>query len=175
MRVTGTYYRAHDPRWSWSPLSGEGSAIHGGRWNAKGVSALYLGQNLDGVINEVSQGFARRFEPMTLVSYEVDCEDIADLTSGRQLRDLSIAPDDMRTEWFAIASEDREPPTWRISNELIGKGYAGILVPSFATGAKPDHLNLVLWRWGAELPCQIRVYDPSGKLPNDMSSWERLD
>ena len=31
MRLAGTFYRGHDPKWAWSPLSGEGAAIHGGK------------------------------------------------------------------------------------------------------------------------------------------------
>jgi RES domain-containing protein len=33
-------YRAHDPRWSFTSLSGDGAALYGGRYNRKGVPAL---------------------------------------------------------------------------------------------------------------------------------------
>lgn len=33
MRFRGIVYRAHDPRWSWPPVSGEGSRLYGGRFN----------------------------------------------------------------------------------------------------------------------------------------------
>ncbi len=36
VRFQGLAYRAHDPRWSFKPLSGEGAAVHGGRFNPKG-------------------------------------------------------------------------------------------------------------------------------------------
>ena len=36
MRFEGLAYRAHNPRWSWAPTSGEGARLHGGRFNAKG-------------------------------------------------------------------------------------------------------------------------------------------
>jgi len=35
-------YRAHTPRWSFAPLSGAGAAVQGGRFNRKGIEALYL-------------------------------------------------------------------------------------------------------------------------------------
>ena len=42
MRFQGATYRAHNPRWSFKPLSGGGAAVHGGRFNPKSVAALYL-------------------------------------------------------------------------------------------------------------------------------------
>ena len=41
MRFQGLVYRAHNPEWSWTPLSGEGARRHGGRFNRRGVPALY--------------------------------------------------------------------------------------------------------------------------------------
>lgn len=37
-----------------------------------------------------------------------------------------------------------------------------------------NHFNLVLWRWGPELPNRIRVYDPSGRLPANQLSWPAI-
>ncbi len=44
-------------------------------------------------------------------------------------------------------------------------------VPSFANGATPDDHNLVLWRWGSDLPHKVMVYDPTGKLPKNQMYW----
>ena len=52
-----------------------------------------------------------------------------------------------------------------------GQGYAGLLTPSFAPGATESAHHLVLWKWGAELPTRVMVYDPSGRLPKDHLSW----
>ena len=49
-------------------------------------------------------------------------------------------------------------------------GIAGLLVPSYAPGASRQDCNSVLWRWGE---AQVRVYDPSGRLPKDQPSWQR--
>jgi RES domain-containing protein len=35
----------------------------------------------------------------------------------------------------------------------------------------PDDRNLVLWRWGPDLPHKVTVYDPTGKLPKNQLSW----
>ena len=77
--IVGLAYRAHDPRWSFRPLSGDGAAVHGGRFNPKGTPALYLALDPMTAIKEASQGFARKFEPCVLCTYEIDCQDIVEL------------------------------------------------------------------------------------------------
>ncbi len=63
------------------------------------------------------------------------------------------------------------PESWAVVRRLIAGGHAGALVPSFANGATMDDQNLVLWRWGPELPHKVMVYDPTGKLPKNALSW----
>lgn len=41
MRIQGRAIRAHNRQWSWTPLSGEGERRHGGRFNRRGIPALY--------------------------------------------------------------------------------------------------------------------------------------
>jgi len=172
LRFQGTCYRAHDPRWSFAPLSGEGAAIHGGRFNPKGVPALYLALTITTAVKEINQGFAHKIEPCVICSYDVDCDDIVDLrteddrkTGGASLADLACA-------WFSNISQGSEPPSWRISRKLLDAGKAGILVPSFAPGATSADQNLVLWKWGKSRPHRVSVYDPSGRLPKDQLSWK---
>ena len=86
MRLQAVLYRGHDPQWAFSPLSGDGAKAKGGRFNPIGVPALYLGATIDAVIIEMTHGFARRLEPLTMVSYDVDVEDIVDLSSKSSSR-----------------------------------------------------------------------------------------
>lgn len=171
MRFKGTCYRAHDPRWAFKPLSGEGAAIRGARFNPKGVPALYLGLSIMTAIKEANQGFAHRIDPCVLCSYEVDCEDIADLSSPEGRDDYAVTLDDLGCAWAMALAEGTRPASWAIYERLRERNVAGILVPSFAPGAEIEDKNLVLWQWGAELPHQIIVHDPSGKLPQDQLSW----
>lgn len=46
-RFRGLVYRAHAPRWATAPLSGEGAARHGGRFNPIGMAALYTALGLE--------------------------------------------------------------------------------------------------------------------------------
>jgi RES domain-containing protein len=172
VRFVGTCYRFHDPRWSFAPISGTGSAIHGGRFNPKGIEALYLALNIETAFVEISQGFAEKFKPAMLISYEVDCDDIVDLRTEADRKRARVRLADMACSWFADAAAGREPPSWAIARRFIEHGAAGIVVPSFAVAADPArHQNLVLWNWGSDLPHGVRVFDPDGRLPKDGRSW----
>ena len=171
MRFVGTGYRAHDPRWAFKPTSGDGAAIRGGRFNPKGVPALYLGLSIMTAVKEANQGFAHRIDPCVLCSYDIDCQDIADLTTRQGREEVSVSFDAMACAWALAISDGVRPPSWGIHDHLRQKGVAGILVPSFAPGADSEDKNLVLWEWGAELPHKITVFDPSDRLPRDQVSW----
>lgn len=104
-----------------------------------------------------------------LCSYEVDCADIADLTSENG--DFFVTLEDMGGAWATALSDGRRPASWSIYDRLRLRGIAGILVPSFAPGAEIEDRNLVLWDWSPELPHTVSVFDPSGRLPKDQLSW----
>jgi len=171
LRWAGTCYRAHDPRWAWSPLSGDGAAAKGGRFNPVGTAALYLALTVEGMLVEMGHGFAHRFDPLTICSYNVDVDDVVDLRTdvGRAAAAIDLAS--MSCAWAYDRANGKTPASWDVANSLIAKRTAGILTPSFAAGARPDMANLVLWRWGPDLPHKVEVHDPSGRLPRDQLSW----
>jgi RES domain-containing protein len=171
LRFAGECFRAHDPNWAWSPLSGAGAALKGRRFNWPGLPTLYLSLSFNTVFREVSGGFAHRLTPYVLCSYDVDCEDIADLRwdSGRAA--LGVELGDLACAWGDALIAGRQPESWAVVRRLLDSGHAGALVPSFANGATDDDQNLVLWRWGPRLPHKVTVYDPTGKLPKNQLSW----
>lgn len=171
MRFKGECFRAHDPNWSWSPLSGAGAALKGRRFNWRGLEALYLSLNVNTVFREVSGGFAQRLTPYVVCSYDVDCDDIVDLRTEEGRNAAGVALADLACAWGDDLLAGREPKSWAVARRLMKEGAAGILVPSFANGATADDHNLVLWRWGAKPPHQVSVYDPTGKLPKNQLSW----
>ena len=168
----GLAWRAHDPRWSFRPLSGEGAAIHGGRFNPRRMPALYLALDPMTAIKEAAQGFAHKFEPYVLCTYEIHCEDMADLRTEVGRRAAGAALEDMACAWFAEAAAGREPPSWRIARRLIGDGAAGLIAPSFAAAASADDANLILLERSDRLPHKVAVFDPSGRLPKNQLSWD---
>lgn len=171
MRWQGIAYRAHDPRWAWSPTSAEGAAARGGRFNPIGVPALYLALSVESMLLEAGHGFAHRFDPLTICSYDVDVDELVDLRTEMSRSSVGIDLADLGCAWATDIASGRKPPSWRVADMLIGRDAAGILVPSFARGARPDMANLVLWRWGTSLPHLVRVHDPNDRLPRDESSW----
>lgn len=172
MKFKGECFRAHDPNWSWSPLSGAGAALKGRRFNWPGLETLYLSLNFNTVFREVSGGFAHRLTPYVLCSYDVECDDIIDLRTDAARAAAGVDLADLACAWGDALIRGREPTSWAVVKRLLSAGRAGMLVPSFANGASPDDQNLVLWRWGPDLPHRVLVYDPTGKLPKNQLSWD---
>jgi RES domain-containing protein len=59
-----------------------------------------------------------------------------------------------------------------VQGRLIARSVAGILVPSFTPSFTHRDENLVLWKLSERPPHQVRVFDPSGRLPRNQLSWE---
>lgn len=167
----GIAYRSHDPRWSFQPISGEGAARHGGRFNPQGQPALYLSLSQVGALLESQQGFPKRAEPKLICSYEVDIEHIIDLTDERVIDKLNFSANKMaQCGWLLEAKRAKTPYTWQIFDQLFGQNINGIIVHSYypeGAGMK----NLVLWRWSDKSPNKVNVIDSQNQLPNDQSSW----
>jgi RES domain-containing protein len=72
------------------------------------------------------------------------------LLSAGSWRDEMEAKGEARTQAFARA--------------LIGKGYQGLLVRSFAPGASENDINLVLWAWGETPPARLTLIDDESRL-----------
>lgn len=171
MRWQGTCFRAHDPKWAFDPLSGAGAALKGGRFNSKGTDALYLALTIEGMILEQGHGLAHRFDPLTICSYIVDVEDLVDLRTEADRKAANVDLADMACAWFEDLSNGKRPASWGVAEKLLAARASGIITPSFAHGARADHANLVLWKWGPDLPHKVEVHDPTGRLPRDQSSW----
>ena len=164
-------YRAHHPRWSHAPTSGAGAALHGGRFNRPGVTCLYTSRTPETAWLEAQQGFPFKAQPMTLCAYDVDCEDVLDLTRETVRGEFGITVESLACPWEAMLLERREPPTWTLSDTLREQGVAGIVVPSFADRAASRDENIVFWRWSDEGAHRVRVVDDFGRLPVDDASW----
>lgn len=147
MHFQGLAYRAHNPYWSFDPLSGEGAKLHGGRFNPQGMPALYLALSPTVALAEYNQGFPHRPQPITLCAYEVDCADIIDLDDVAELSRLQTSHAVLACPWELLLVLRQTPPTWELAERLIKGGTAGIIVPSYARNAPDQGQNLVLWHW----------------------------
>ena len=172
MRLRTTLFRAHNPRWSFEPVSGKGAALYGGRFNLVKVEALYTSRRMETAWLEAQQGFAGKTQPLTICSYDVDCDNIVNLTDRDELRRLGISYSDLKCPWEDMVDRGLTPPTWTLAKQLISAGANGISVQSFARGADSDRdINVVFWKWTNRLPNKVVVIDDEQRLPRNDSSW----
>ena len=160
----GTVFSAHDPQWAWDPLSGEGARRCGGRFNKKGMSALYTSLTILGALKDAT-AFGLQLQPTNLCAYEVNIGPIFDATDVANLARKWLSVDDLACPtWRAEMFSRNTPITHSLADELVREGYAGILVRSYARSASESVLNLVLWRYGSALPTKITFVDADGRL-----------
>jgi RES domain-containing protein len=165
-------FRGHDPQWAFDPYSGEGARLAGGRFNKKGESALYLACDIATAIIEVTQSLVKRLPPTLLCEYDVDCDHLADLTSESARQQLGIQMNELSSPWLEYQRAGRLAPSQAVASRLRAGGYSGIIVRSFARLASEANRNLVLWKWGPDLPHRVTVHDPDRRLPRSRASWE---
>lgn len=122
---------------------------------------------------EFGHGLSHRFDPLTVCAYDVDVADVIDLRTDTDCKNAGIVPTELSCPWALDVAEGREPASWKLANKFQKAGIAGLLVRSYAHGAKIDlHHNLVLWKWGTELPHKVTVHDSSLRLPHSQESWK---
>ena len=171
MRYQGLAFRAHNPFWSFSPLTGDGAKLHGGRFNPVGTAALYLSLTTTTALAEYNQGFPHRPQPSTLCAYDIDCEDIIDLRFPASRNNTGISLDSLNCPWELLVKQGKTPPSWEIVNQLMSNNVAGIIVPSYARNAPKDGANIVLWKWNNTTPHQVMLIDDFDRLPRNQLSW----
>lgn len=164
IRLRDIAYRAHNPQWSWTPLSGEGARRSGGRFNRRGVPALYLSFSPLTAIREV-QPLGRPMQPLTLCAYRVDVEPVFDATDVAHLAGVGVDAAELSCPgWRAQMLGGEIPASQALADRLLGEGYVGMRVQSFAAGADRDDVNLVMWRWGDACPIRVELIDDEGPV-----------
>ena len=163
MHYQGLLYRALNPIRAREPLSGEGARLHGGRFNPKGIPALYTALSVMAAIREANQ--IGTLQPTTLVCYEADITPLFDATDVDALGAYDMTPADLAAEdWRLQMRAHGKAPTQILAERLIADGYGGLRVPSFAKGSTGEDLNMVLWVWGSTLPTKLVLIDEEGRL-----------
>jgi RES domain-containing protein len=163
--IAGRLWRMLAPRWAFDPLSGEGAARAGGRWNEPGQPALYLSEDHGTAVAEYQQDLAR---PGTLAAYDVDGSGIVDLTREETRRLIGVNDSLLRLPWKRIRDIERgRPLSWDFARSVLSAGCNGLRVPSMQSAG----INVVLWRWNDGQGPRVRCLDPLGDLPEDQRSW----
>ena len=173
MRFRGLVYRAHNPQWSWAPLSGEGARRHGGRFNRRGIPALYTTLAPLTAVRE-AQPLGRPMQPLTLCAYDVDAEPVFDALSEESRQSMDVSHHDLTCPtWEADMLAGAIPASQALADRLIAAGYAGMRVQSFAVGTGAGDTNLVMWRWGPGTPARVVLIDDEGRLSASRASAAR--
>ena len=165
MRYQGIAYRAHDARWAWNATLGEGARRYGGRFNARGVKALYLSLSpLTALLENDPLG---RLQPtVVLAVYQVDVEHLFDALDPGMCEAEGVTKSDLSCpSWEEDMREKKISDSQSLANRLIAAGYAGMRVRSYVRNITPDHVNLVLWDWGDEGSGRLVLLDDQLHLP----------
>lgn len=163
MRFEGKLYRALNPVYAREPLSGRGAELYGGRFNPRGMPALYTSLLIMTAIREANQ--VGNLQPTTLVCYEAEIDAVfdtrdADALVAEGMDAASLA--DM--SWRDQMRRSGEARTQVLARRLLVRGFQGLLTRSFAPGAQADDLNLVLWSRGTSAPSRLLVIDDENRL-----------
>lgn len=163
IRYQGKLYRALNPIHAREPLSGRGAELYGGRFNPRGVPALYLSLSVITALREANQ--VGTLQPTTLVSYDADVADVFDCRDEKALAAEGMDAAGLGDPgWRDRMRAGGETPTQAFARRLIAAGCNGLLVKSFAPGAGAADLNLVLWKWGDRPRCRLSLIDDEHRL-----------
>jgi RES domain-containing protein len=147
-------------------LSGEGARLYGGRFNPKGVPAIYTSLSVQTALREVNQ--VGSLQPTTVVSYEADLQPMFDSRGPISLAEFGVQPELLaEPSWREQMDRGELASTQRLAVRLLDAGFAGMIVRSFAAGATEDDLNAVVWSWSSATPNKLVLIDDEGRLSAD--------
>ncbi|WP_274628284.1 RES family NAD+ phosphorylase [Arvimicrobium flavum] len=161
-----TLWRAYVPRWAYLPLSGEGAARFGGRWNPVGAPTIYAALELSTAWAEYNQGFVQH--PALIARLELSGASLADLTDSTVLEALGIDASIHACEWRDVLDRGEVPPTYLLRDILLAKGVLGVIYPSFMS---PGGRCAAIWRWNNADGPTLSIVDPEGRMPKTPASW----
>ena len=159
-------WRAFVPRWAHLPLSGEGAARFGGRWNPLGVPAIYAARELSTAWAEYNQGFVQH--PALIAQLNLSGARLADLTDPETLLALRVDENINHCEWRDMLDNRLVPETHKLRARLLEEDFDGVIYPSFMS---PGGTCVALWRWNAHGAPRLDIVDPDGRLPKTPASW----
>ena len=159
-------WRAYVPRWAYLPLSGEGAARFGGRWNPVGAPTIYAAREMSTAWAEYNQGFAQH--PALIVRLELRDAKLADLTDETMLSQFDLTSDIHQCEWRAALDKHEIPAAHQVRGRLLDGGFHGVAYPSFMS---PGGTCVALWCWNERGAPRLNIIDPDGRLPKTPASW----
>lgn len=159
-------WRAYVPSWAHLPLSGEGAARFGGRWNPVGAPTIYAAREMSTAWAEYNQGFVQH--PALIAQLRLDGARLADLSDESVSSALSVDDGIHHCEWRAMMDGGQTPPTHTLRERLLAEGFDGVVYPSVMS---PGGTCVALWRWNADGAPRLDIVDPDRRMPRSRASW----
>ena len=131
---------------------------------------MYMSFSLATAVRAVSP-IGRRMQPLVLCAYEVDADPIFDALDRTERAAQSVRQAELDCPtWRSDMFSRRTPASHALADRLMAAGFAGMRFRSYAVGAREQDINLVLWRWGGELPSRVVLIDEDNRLGIDHSN-----
>ena len=118
-------------------ISGNGASYNGGRWNPRGILAIYASLDPVTAVKESFQEFLKygfstaSIKPRVMAGLELNVSAILDLTNPSIRKTIGFTYTELISEdWHAIQSEGEEAWTQAIGRGAKTAGFEGLLVPS---------------------------------------------
>lgn len=144
-------YRSSTPQYAKETdlLNGEGSRIHGGRWNPIGIAVIYASLSFETSTAE-TVAHNRYYGipdydamPRTFVGFRDCLKHVLDFRRGDVRRRLQVSQDRiLRVDWRKELKAGQVPITQTLGQAAYEAGFEGILVPS---AQNPNDANLVIF------------------------------
>lgn len=163
LAFSGTTYRSSTPKYATEDdlLNGEGSKLHGARWNPKGIAVVYAADSPETAMAE-SLAQSRYFGipvysamPRVFVAIEMKLKRVVDLRESHVRQRLHVSNDTMTTiDWRKEVNAGHLPITQAIGQAAFEAGVEGLIVPS---AAKPEGFNVLVFPENLKKRSRIQV------------------
>ena len=151
LRLSTTVYRSATPEYAKEGdlLTGEGSRLHGSRWNPSGVAAIYASLSPETAMEESLAHYRfysipiRTAMPRMFVAIKVQLTSVLDLTVGVNRRRLQIAESRLlQSDWRSEMALGKEALPQLVGRAAKEAGFEAILVRS---AADKKGINLIVF------------------------------
>lgn len=150
--VSGVFYRAVDPRFLDSALTGSRAP---GRYSSAEEPTLYLSSSPEGVQAAMIAHRDERAPELETIEFSVEAERILDLRSPQARAWAGIELEDALAAWKQPVASGQQPPSWKVRRRAERLGAHGLVDPSRKA---PGLWHLVLFRWNDDDAPQVRLH-----------------